>query len=74
MEVQSSDLQQSTSAGSVPEAQGINQPSPMGPGRVRRKSGSFSPGLGSSSAPSSEGKSGCDDLGVLEGTQGGFLV
>lgn len=77
MEVQSSNLQQSTSAGSVLDTQGMNQPSPMGLGRVRRKSGCFSAGLGSSSAPSGEGKSGCGGLGVisvLEGTQGGFLV
>lgn len=55
----------------------MNQPSPVGPGRVRRKSGGFSPGLGSSSASSSKGKSGCAGLGVtsvLERTQDGFLV
>lgn len=45
LDVQSNDLQQSMFAGSVLGAQGMNQPSPMGPGRVRRKSGCFSPGL-----------------------------
>lgn len=55
----------------------MNQPSPTGLRRVRRESGCFPPGLGSSSAPSCEGKSGCGGLGVIsvfEGTQGGFLV
>lgn len=34
----------------------MDQPCPTGPGRVGKKSGCFSPGLGSSSAPSSEGR------------------
>lgn len=77
MEVQRGDLQQSMSAGHVLEAQRTNQPSPMGPRRVGRKSRYFSPGLGSSSAPNGKGKNGCGGLGiisVLEGTWGGFLV
>lgn len=76
-EVQRSDLQQSMTARHVLEAQGTNQPPPVGPRRAGRKSGHFSPGLGSWSAPKGKGKNGCGGLGiisVLEGTQGGFLV
>lgn len=77
LEVQRGDLQQSMPARRVLEAQGTNQPSPMGPRRLGRKSGHFSPGLGSLSAPNGEGKNGCGGLGiisVLEVTRGGFLV
>lgn len=77
LEVQRGDLQQSMPVRRVLEAQGTNQSSPMGPRRLGRKSGHFSPGLDSLSAPNGKGKNGCGGLGiisVLEVTRGGFLV